>query len=238
LDTNVGLRFAPSNLRLTHPTLAATAEGYVPDFQLVGGPYLQQSPTVVQGTTVSLTQDIPMANGSVIPAGSVVTVNGDAMQVILPSGTSYIANYSKLLPVRLELFGGETGQIPGYTNVDIIATQGIKADITKGIPVRPGSVDEIVASNPYLLEGNKTIMDWLPEAVRTLKPGGRLIINGTYNNSYARLPSVTVLESMGIRVVQERGPLLPQFQGQTFRHIDGTDIPIGTVKTTIIEKVH
>jgi hypothetical protein len=87
--------------RMTGGKLAPVVEG-APNFQLVDVPYLKSSPTVVQGAKVSLSADVPLANGSVIPAGSIVTVNGNAMKVVLPNGTSYIANYStslqKLLP--------------------------------------------------------------------------------------------------------------------------------------------
>jgi filamentous hemagglutinin len=80
-------------------------------------------------------------------------------------------------------------------------------------------------------------MDWLPEAANALKPGGQLIINGTVRNPYTTLPSVQTLESLGLRVVQERGALLPQFQNHKFHFSNGEPMRIGAVQSTILEKV-
>jgi hypothetical protein len=77
--------------------------GYVPNFQLVDVPSLKSSPVIVPNTTVMLSHDVPLVSGQLIPKGSVVTVNGDAMKVVLPDGTSSMARYStsvqKALPV-------------------------------------------------------------------------------------------------------------------------------------------
>ena len=138
--------------------------------------------------------------------------------------------------VQVELFGGKASQNPGFINADLIAKEGIVADLTKGLPFKPGSVNEIVASNPYIAKGNQTIMDWLPNAAEALAPGGRLTINATANNLYAKLPSAQTLENLGLRVVQEQGSLLPQFKNQTFYYTDGGKIT-KPVLSTILEKV-
>jgi len=79
-------------------------------------------------------------------------------------------------------------------------------------------------------------MDWLPGATDTLKPGGQLIINYTAKNKFGQLPSADVLEGLGLRVVREPGPLLPQFENNVFRFTDGTKIPNHKVMSTILEK--
>jgi filamentous hemagglutinin len=48
--------------------------------------------------------------------------------------------------IILDLFGGLTSQIPGAINVDRIAAQGIRTDISIGVPFHENSVDEIIAS--------------------------------------------------------------------------------------------
>ena len=74
--------------------------------------------------------------------------------------------------ITLELFGGTTGQLPGAINIDIIAEQGIRADLlTDGLSFIPSnSVDEIVTFNPFIPKdaGGTGILDYLPEAARTL----------------------------------------------------------------------
>ncbi|MDR2260956.1 MAG: class I SAM-dependent methyltransferase, partial [Azoarcus sp.] len=131
--------------------------------------------------------------------------------------------------------GGRASQLPGATNVDIIAESGIRASATK-LPFASGSVDEIIASNPYL-DGTFNIMDWLPEAANVLKPGGQLIINATVKNPYAKLPSAQTLESLGLRVLQEQGQLLPQFRNQTFHITNGDPIQIEKMGSVILEKM-
>jgi filamentous hemagglutinin len=134
------------------------------------------------------------------------------------------------------LFGGKTSQIPGAINVDIIAEQGVRASASK-LPFASGSVDQIVASNPYI-PGGSGMMDFLPSTAEALKPGGQIIINATKGNKFGNLPSAETLESLGLRVVQEKGPLLPQFENNVFRQTDGIKpIPNSSVRTTILEKI-
>jgi filamentous hemagglutinin len=142
-------------------------------------------------------------------------------------------------PIVLDLFGGKTSQIPGAINVDIIAESAVRASATK-LPFKAGSVDQIIASNPYFPKGSGAtgIMDWLPEAANTLKPGGQIIINATERNPYAKLPSAQTLESLGLRVVQEQEPLLPQFRNQTFHVTGGGNIDVEIMRSAILEKVH
>jgi filamentous hemagglutinin len=138
-------------------------------------------------------------------------------------------------PIVLDLFGGRTSQIPGAINVDIIAEQGVRASASK-LPFASGSVDQIIASNPYI-PGGSGMMDFLPGVAETLKPGGQIIINATQRNPFGVLPSAQTLESLGLRVVQENGPLLPQFKNNVFRFTDGRIIPNNSVRTTILEKM-
>ncbi len=73
-------------------------------------------------------------------------------------------------------------------NVDIIAERGIRADLLNDrlsfIP--DNSVDRIVTFNPFIPKevGGKGLIDYLPEAARTLKPGGEIVISGTNSNKF------------------------------------------------------
>lgn len=105
------------------------------------------------------------------------------------------------------------------------------------LPFRAGVADEVVASNPYI-PGGRGMMDFLPEAAQTLKPGGQLIINATQRNPFGVLPQAQVLDGLGLRVIQRNGPLLPRFENNVFRFTDGRVIPNSSVRTTILEKVN
>ncbi|SFL03892.1 LysM peptidoglycan-binding domain-containing protein [Pseudomonas sp. NFACC46-3] len=136
-------------------------------------------------------------------------------------------------PVVIDLFGGRTSQIPGAINIDIVAEQGIRASALQ-LPIKSGVADQIIASNPYIK--GLTSEAWLPGAADALKSGGQLIINSTSRNTTAILPSIKVLDGMGLRIVRESGSLLPQFENNIFRTTDGVKIPNWKVQSTILEK--
>jgi filamentous hemagglutinin len=81
------------------------------------------------------------------------------------------------------------------------------------------------------------MMDFLPGAVETLKPGGQLIINATKGNKFGALPDIDTLTGLGLRVVQQNGPLLQRLENNIFQRTNGTVIPNSSVRTTILEKV-
>jgi len=127
----------------------------------------------------------------------------------------------------LDLFGGRRSQVPNAINVDLVAEEGVRASAT-ALPFRTGSIGEIVASGPRA--------PFLGEAARVLQPGGRLFINATKGNKFGKLPAGSALERLGLRVVQDAGPLAPRFSGHTFRRTDGSVIPRSSVRTTILKK--
>jgi hypothetical protein len=137
--------------------------------------------------------------------------------------------------VVFDFFGGRTSQIPGAINVDIAATQGVRASATQ-LPFQAGIADEIIASNSFI-PGGSGIMDFLPGAAQTLKVGGQVIINATHRNPFGMLPDAKALEELGLRVIQQNGPLLLRFENNVFRFTDGRVIPNTSVRTTILKKV-
>lgn len=108
--------------------------------------------------------------------------------------------------VTLELFGGQEGMIPGAINIDIVAKQGIKADILaeKLTFVPDNSVDEIITFNPFIPPevGGTGIRDYLPEAARVLKPGGTITISGSKNNKYTKI-TASLLDELGLEVIEK-----------------------------------
>jgi SAM-dependent methyltransferase len=138
-------------------------------------------------------------------------------------------------PNVLDLFGGIKSQTHHTINVDRIALEGVRADINAGLPFRSNSIDEIVASGP------RTV--FLEDAARVLKKGGLLFINATTRNGFrfgtknGRFPSQQELDRLGLRVLQQFGPLPDRFSHLVFRLTNGTPIPTQAVKTTIFEKV-
>lgn len=138
--------------------------------------------------------------------------------------------------IVLDLFGGEVSQIPGAINVDLIARQGVRGTATS-LPFRSGAIDEIVISNPFIPGGGGS-MDFLPEAARVLRPGGKIFLNATERNRFGRLPDLSALHALGLKVSQEAGPLHPRFSRMEFRFTDRSKtIPTESVKTTLLEKV-
>lgn len=103
------------------------------------------------------------------------------------------------------------------------------------LPIKSGVADQVIASNPYIK--GLTSEAWLPGVADALKPGGQLIINATSRNETAILPSINVLENLGLRVVREPRPLLPQFENSIFHTTKGIVIPSWKVQSTILEKL-
>ena len=138
--------------------------------------------------------------------------------------------------IILDLFGGQTSQIPEAINIDLIAESGIKGSIPELLLKLPReSIDEIIASNPQAY--------FLSDAAPILKPGGRIYINATKRNPFRKLPNADTLEQLGLKVLQENVPLDTRFAKQKFfrqtPRQDGTlEIPVSSLKTTILEKLH
>lgn len=137
--------------------------------------------------------------------------------------------------IILDLFGGKNYQIPEAINIDLMAESGIKGSIPEILTQLPReSIDEIIASNPqeYFLE----------YAAPIVKIGGRIYINATKRNPFRQLPNEETLEQLGLKVVQENAPLATRFTMQKFfretPRKDGTlEIPLSSLKTTILEKI-
>lgn len=75
-----------------------------------------------------------------------------------------------------------------------------------------------------------------------LKIGGRIYINFTKRNPFGKLPIVEILEQLGLKILQENVPLDTRFINQRFAREtprnDGTlEIPLSSLKTTILEKI-
>jgi filamentous hemagglutinin len=78
-----------------------------------GGAILRGSATYVESkvvqanTTVQLSETVTLANGNILPKGSVVTVSDDAMKVVYPDGVSEVGSYSKAFYQPLLLPGAK-----------------------------------------------------------------------------------------------------------------------------------
>jgi YD repeat-containing protein len=149
-------------------------------------------------------------------------------------GIGFSALFTRGSPVVLDLFGGATTRLSGAINVDIVAKEGVKASALQ-LPFRNGVADRIIASNPYI-PGGGGMMDYLPEAARVLKPNGEIVINSTARNPFGILPDARVLDSLGLKVIEANGPLLPEFQNGVYRLTDGRLIPNKSMRTTILRK--
>jgi hypothetical protein len=104
------------------------------------------------------------------------------------------------------------------------------------LPFKTSSVDEVIASNPFI-PGGQGAIDFLPEAAKVAKPDAEIILNFTKRNPFgSKLPSQDVLKQLNLEIVQEAGPLLPRFNDQVFRFTDGRIIPNDKVLTTILKK--
>jgi hypothetical protein len=142
----------------------------------------------------------------------------------------------------IDLFGGRASQIAGAINVDIAATSGIRADVTRGLPLASGVADEIIATNPYLRgvpAGSTATNTWLPEATRILRPGGRIIITGQLGrNRFTRVPTAEELQRLGLRLVEEpRAVNDPRIIAQGMFTTDGRPIDVSSLQSFILEKV-
>ena len=145
--------------------------------------------------------------------------------------------------IVVDLFGGARSQIPGAINVDIAATSGIRADITKGIPQLATSVaDEVIVTNPYLRglpQGSNAANTWLSEATRILKPGGRMTVTGALDaNKFARMPTAQELEKLGLKVVQSPQAVTDtRILAQKLFTTDGRPLDISKLQSYVLEKI-
>jgi YD repeat-containing protein len=122
------------------------------------------------------------------------------------------AAFSNARGLKVDLFGGDVSQLAGSVNVDITATAGVRADLTKGLGFLPdGSVSRLTALNPFIPgRSGGFVGDILGEAARVLEPGGEMTFAATKGNSYVKmnsLPSVNSLNSMGFDVAVYKQPL-------------------------------
>ncbi|WP_084335622.1 hypothetical protein [Pseudomonas indica] len=60
-----------------------------------GSSYFTGSRIIQKDTTVQLTEEVVLTSGQVVPKGSVVTVNGDAMKIVQPDGNVMTGSYSR-----------------------------------------------------------------------------------------------------------------------------------------------
>ena len=142
----------------------------------------------------------------------------------------------------IELFTDATGpKIKGALGVGPEDPTAIAKDVRKLSNVLSGSQNEVIANNPYIPRdagGRFTIMDYLPEAARITKPGGKIIINGTkHKNKYIDpIPDSDTLAKMHL-LLKYNGTLRHEFRKLDFKTSNGRRIDKDNMKTIIFEKI-
>ncbi|WP_148560970.1 class I SAM-dependent methyltransferase [Magnetospira sp. QH-2] len=159
-------------------------------------------------------------------------------------------------PVVIDLMGGKQSQKTGSYNVDKKLNHHLdargekvtfgdrKKDRTdligpaKNTSVPNGSADTALAISPQA--------NYLGEAARILKPGGKLIIgasinkNGKLANKYGRVPDDKTLASLGLRVVSKGSNTRPDEvpKGYVSRREDNNSvIEAEVMRWTVLEKI-
>ncbi|EIK60055.1 hypothetical protein [Pseudomonas lactis] len=113
-----------------------------------GGAVLRGSATYVESkvvqanTTVQLSETVTLANGNILPKGSVVTVSDDAMKVVYPDGVSEVGSYSKAFSRPLLIPGSKT-TLPVATDlgkVSFDAANGVGTIYSPKVTMNAGEV--------------------------------------------------------------------------------------------------
>lgn len=106
----------------------------------------------------------------------------EALAAVLSAGaTAGGATVATDAPLRLNLGCGDK-ILPGYVNCDALAARGqggsvdVQCDVTKALPFRDGSVDEILAVHVVEHLWRWEVPDILREWGRVLRPGGRIVL--------------------------------------------------------------
>jgi filamentous hemagglutinin len=158
-----------------------------------------------------------------------------------PSGTN---NLAASIGVKqggtVELFTDSSGaKVPGAVGVGPTTPNAAGTDARNMSNIPSNSQATVVANNPYIPKsagGTFSMMDYLPEATRITRPGGEIVINGNSANKYfSNMPTQAQLDALGLKI-QYQGPLLPEYQSQTFLTSNGKSIDIDTMKTIIFVK--
>ncbi|MEN5182064.1 hypothetical protein ABE501_20110 [Comamonas testosteroni] len=139
----------------------------------------------------------------------------------------------------VELFTDSRGpQVPGAVGVGPTTPGAVATDATNMPSIPSGSQATVVANNPFIPKdagGTFSMMDYLPEATRITQQGGEIIVNGTIRNPYVKLPSLSQLDELGLKVIYQ-GPLKPEFQGGVYRATEGAVMPVNSMQTIIFVK--
>jgi RHS repeat-associated protein len=206
-------------------------------FGLAFGAYLGAGPLLLSGSALMTLKFAFVGYASIYTGCGVMTADNSLQGgVRLTAGLLMIWGmlYCSTAPIKIEPFGGKTGLLKDHINLDIVADRGIKTDLTQPIPL-PNNVSQAVVNNPYINNPTASIMSWLPNVAEVIKPGGKIILNGTTSNRFIDLQNVP-LEQYGLRVVSDSIPLAPEYQGLTFKTANGHTIPTELMRTTILEK--
>ena len=190
-----------------------------PNFVLVGKPYLEQSSVIKPGTTVQLNQSQRLANGEVLPEGSVITTSDNMFKATLPNKTIK-GNIALTYPqVRLSHFQSET-------LIDDVYLPGLNKPIR---PVNPDFPPNINAAQELK---SKRMMEFIQNDSFDCSEIADIMLKSANNKGY--IMEVKPIKQGNLNVYENGSMVTHQYYHQVYT--DGKYVFDPRVSTTPIPK--